>query len=64
MSIRADKELIDGWSKQYGRPVTEAEVDEIKFSLRNFFDLLNAWDVDFRKKGLTDKEGNFVEKKP
>ena len=57
-------EDIEFWSKKYGRPVTEAEVEEIKFNLKAFGEwLINAYH-DLRKRGLMDKDGNFIEKKP
>lgn len=46
--------LVSGWSKQYGRPVTPAEVDEINCNLSHFFSLLLSWEKDFKQRGLID----------
>jgi len=44
--------LVRGWSQQYGRPVTLAEVQEINRNLAHFFDLMLAWEHQFRQQGL------------
>lgn len=37
------QELIEGWSKLYGRPITETEYLEIRDNLIKFFDTLYQW---------------------
>lgn len=44
--------LIEGWSKQYGRPVTPTELQEINSNLSHFFSLLLSWEKDFKKRGV------------
>lgn len=56
------EEQLMFWSKQYGRVVTEAEVEEVNFNLKAFADLLYDCYIDFRKRGVIDKEANFLEK--
>lgn len=57
----AKQEDIKFWSKKYGHPVTDAEVDEINFNLKAFANWLYDRYVDLRKKGLIDKDGNFLD---
>ncbi len=52
------KSLVEGWSKQYGRPVSAAEVEEIKHNLSGFFNILLDWEKQFKEKGLIDEDGN------
>ena len=50
--------LVRGWSRQYRRPITLAELQEINFNLAHFFSLMLSWDRQFRQQGLissTDK---------
>jgi hypothetical protein len=58
---RANKQnaqrLVQGWSQQYGRPVTIAEVQEINQNLAHFFDLMLSWERQFRQQGLLDDTG-------
>ena len=44
--------LVRGWSQQYRRPVTLAEVQEINRNLAHFFDLMLSWERQFRQQGL------------
>lgn len=57
-----NQELIDSWSKQYGKPVIWAEVEAINRNLSNFFNILLRWKEDFKAKGLLDENRNIVEK--
>ena len=57
-----NEELVAGWSKQYGKPVSLAEVEEINRNLSNFFNILLKWEKDFRAKGLLDEQGNIVKR--
>lgn len=57
------KEDIEFWSKQYGRPVTEAEVEEIKFNLKAFGEWLIEAYTDLRKRGIMDEKGDFIRQK-
>lgn len=47
-----DHVLLRGWSKQYHRSVTLAEVQDINRNLAHFFDLLLSWERQFRQQGL------------
>jgi len=59
-TVQEEREkLKDGWSKQYGRPISDAELDEIEFNLRAFADILFDWYKDFKRKGLIDEHGNI-----
>ena len=44
--------LVKGWSKQYGRPISPSELQEINCNLSHFFALMLSWDKQFKKKGL------------
>ncbi len=44
--------LVRGWSQQYERSVTLAEVQEINRNLAHFFDLMLSWERQFRQQGL------------
>jgi len=43
-----NQEMIDGWSKQYGRPVSLHEVEKINLRLSRFFSILLSWEKQFR----------------
>src|SRR5438105_2100688 len=51
--------LIDGWSKQYGRPVSAHEVEQINRNLSQFFSILLSWQKQFKEEGLIDEAGNI-----
>ena len=57
MSLEMQK-LIDGWSKQYSRPVSLAEVEQINRNLSRFFNILLDWEKQFKEEGLVDESGN------
>jgi hypothetical protein len=52
-------ELVEGWSRQYGHPVSLNEVQEINQNLSLFFNTLLRWEEQFEKKGLIDEFGNI-----
>ncbi len=52
------QKLIDGWSKQYGRPVSQAEVEEIGRNLSRFFNIMLDWEKQFKEEGIVDENGN------
>ena len=56
---KIDQDLINGWSRQYGRPVSAAEVQEITGNLSNFFSILLRWEKQFQEKGLLDELVNI-----
>ena len=41
-----------GWSKQYLRPVTLAELQDINGNLAHFFSLMLSWEKQFKERGL------------
>jgi len=51
---------IDFWSKEYGRPVTQAEVDEIKHNLTGFVDWLEDAYYDFKRRGFVNEKGEVM----
>lgn len=42
--------LIKGWSAQYGRPLTSADVEEINTNLSAFVDVMHRIDCYLRRK--------------
>ena len=44
--------LLRGWSKQYGRPITPTELEEINYNLSHLFSLLLSWERGFKEQGL------------
>ncbi len=44
--------LLRGWSKQYLRPVTLAELQDINGNLAHFFSLMLSWEKQFKERGL------------
>ena len=44
--------LLRGWSKQYGRPITLTELEEINYNLSHLFSLLLSWERGFKEQGL------------
>ena len=52
-------QLIEGWSKQYGRPVSLSEVQQINRNLSRFFSILLSWEKQFKEEGLLDENGNL-----
>lgn len=50
--------LIEGWSKQYGRPISPSELQEINGNLSHFFTLMLSWEKQFKKKELIHDAGN------
>ena len=44
--------LLRGWSKQYRRPITLAELQEINGNLAHFFSLVLSWEKQFKEQGL------------
>ena len=59
MNSEEKEKLISGWSKQYGRPVSLAEVEEINLNLSSFFSVLLALETDLKEKGIIDESGNI-----
>ena len=57
------KEDVEFWSQQFGRPLTETEVEEIKCNLKTFAEWLIESYANLRKRGLIDDEGYFFEKR-
>ena len=44
--------LLQGWSQQYHRPITLAELDEITRNLAHFFSVMLSWEQQFKQQGL------------
>ena len=56
---RQNDTLLRGWSKQYGRPITLTELEEINFNLSHLFSVLLSWEREFKEQGLiTDVAGS------
>jgi hypothetical protein len=53
---RNTQKLVRGWSAQYRRPVTLAEVQEINRNLAHFFDVMLSWERQFKQQGLLKEE--------
>ena len=53
--------LLRGWSNQYHRPITLAELDEINYNLSHFFSLLLSWERDFKQRGLIPKTDDVLD---
>lgn len=51
-----DKEEIAGWSKLYGRPISEAEYEEICHNLHGFFTTLKEWSDEERMESNEEKQ--------
>jgi hypothetical protein len=45
----------EGWSKAYGRPVSQQECEEIRKNLTGFFETLKQWDDEERTR---QEDGN------
>ena len=44
--------LLEGWSRQYRRPITLAELDEINRNIAHFFSVILSWEQQFKQRGL------------
>jgi len=44
--------LLRGWSNQYHRPITLAELQDINGNLAHFFSLMLSWEKQFKEQGL------------
>ena len=49
--------LLQGWSHQYRRPITLAELDEITRNLAHFFSVMLSWEQQFKQQGLIPEKG-------
>lgn len=44
--------LLRGWSEQYRRPITIAELDAINYNLVHFFSIMLSWERQLGQQGL------------
>lgn len=49
METKSNEILNYGWSKHYGKPITETEYKEICANLNNFFNLIRTWAINIKK---------------
>ena len=50
MDILTKEQQIAGWSRLYGKPISEEEYNEICYNLNGFFTTLKEWDDEERTK--------------
>jgi hypothetical protein len=58
-----DQDAVDFLSKEWGRPVSLAEAEAINRDLTALANITIENYLEFKKKGLIDKKGNFLKKR-
>jgi len=59
-----DQEAVDFLSKEWGQPVSLVEAQEINRDVTALAEIIVDSYFDFKKRGLIDEKGQFINKTP